>query len=143
MVFKDSYADSTSGESFVIITHRKKEYNGKARLHPDDKWSNYTGCRYAEERAEIKALKDEWKQKKASCEECRKFVAAVGQYATFDKTSPSAKAMFRQLNRRIKEVNNLADIITKKELNLQIAIKQQDEFHNKIKRIKLNNNEEN
>lgn len=136
MKLKDSYADPASGESYVLVSYKGNTFNGKAKLHPDDEWSNFTGCRYAEMRAEIKALKDEWKKKKAACEECRKFVVAVSQYANFDKSSPSAKAMFRQLNRRIKEVNEIAEQIGLLQMRLNIAISQQ----NKVKQNRLNKN---
>ena len=143
MRFLDSSTVEEIGYSTVIIKHKGNEYVGQAKCHPDDTFSEFTGCRYAQERAEINALKDEWKQKKHDCDECRKYLIAVSQYAGFDKESSTAKAMFRQLNRRIKEVNKLAEIISQKQFNLQIAIKQQDGFNNKIKQMRLNDNKEN
>ena len=143
MRFLDSGTVKETGYSTVIIKHRGNEYVGQAKCHPDDTFSEFTGCRYAQERAEINALKDEWKQKKHDCDECRKYLIAVSQYAGFDKESSTAKAMFRQLNRRIKEVNKLAEIISKKQFNLQVAIKQQDSFNNKIEQMRLNDNKEN
>lgn len=95
----------------VIVKHKKKFYIGEARLHPDDECSKLFGYRLAENRAILKGLKDTYKQKKADCEACRKFVRAVEGYAKFNPEDPSAKAMYRQLNRRIKEVNDLADTI--------------------------------
>ena len=143
MRFLDSGTVKETGYSTVIIKHKGNEYVGQAKCHPDDTFSEFTGCRYAQERAEIKALKDDWKQKKHDCDECRKYLIAVSQYAGFDKESSTAKAMFRQLNRRIKEVNKLAEIISKKQFNLQVAIKQQDSFNNKIEQMRLNDNKEN
>lgn len=143
MRFLDSGTVKETGYSTVIIKHKGNEYVGHAKCHPDDTFSKFTGCRYAQERAEIRALKDEWKQKKHDCDECRKYLIAVSQYAGFDKESSTAKAMFRQLNRRIKEVNKLAEIISKKQFNLQVAIKQQDSFNSKIEQMRLNDNKEN
>ena len=143
MRFLDSGTVKETGYSTVIIKHKGNEYVGQAKCHPDDTFSEFTGCRYAQERAEINALKDEWKQKKHDCDECRKYLIAVSQYAGFDKESSTAKAMFRQLNRRIKEVNKLAEIISKKQFNLQVAIKQQDSFNSKIEQMRLNDNREN
>lgn len=131
MQFKDSSTTPEKGYSYVMVKHRGNKYIGKAKCHPEDKWSEFTGCRYAHERAEIKALKEEWKEKKAACEECRKFVVAVSQYKNFDKESPTAKAMFRQLNRRIREVNKLAEEISSKEFYLKVAIREQDKFNKK------------
>ena len=143
MRFLDSGTVKETGYSTVIIEHKGNEYMGQAKCHPDDTFSEFTGCRYAQERAEIKALKDEWKQKKHNCDECRKYLIAVSQYAGFDKESSTAKAMFRQLNRRIKEVNKLAEVISQRQFNLQVAIKQQDSFNNKIEQMRLNDNGEN
>ena len=143
MRFLDSSTVEEIGYSTVIIKHKGNEYVGQAKCHPDDTFSEFTGCRYAQERAEINALKDEWKQKKHDCDECRKYLIAVSQYAGFDKESSTAKAMFRQLNRRIKEVNKLAEIISQKQFNLQIAIRQQDGFNSKIEQMRLKDNKEN
>ena len=131
-----SYFDEKIGESIVVVKHKKQAYEGIARLHPEDskKASKYTGCRYAELRAEIKALKEEHKKERATCEEIRKFVGACGQYKNFDKTSPTAKAMYRQLNRRIKRVNDLADLINKKMSDLETAIRQKEIVSNAIQR---------
>ena len=124
----ESYFNETLGKSISVIKHKKKKYYGYAWVHPEDKEkaSKYTGCRYAEIRAKIKALKAEYRKEKAACEECRKFVKACSQYKNFDKESPTAKVMFRQLNRRIKQVNNLADQINQKMINLETAIKQKE-----------------
>ena len=143
MRFLDSGTVKETGYSTVVIEHKGNKYVGQAKCHPNDTFSEFTGCRYAQERAEINALKDEWKQKKHDCDECRKYLIAVSQYAGFDKESSTAKAMFRQLNRRIKEVNKLAEIISKKQFNLQVAIKQQDSFNSKIEQMRLNDNKEN
>ena len=138
MLLITSNFNELSGLSTVKITHKKKNYYGEARLHPEDKekglGSKYTGCRYAEIRAEIKALKNEYKNEKAKCEECRKFVKACSQYAKFDKESETAKAIFKQLNQRIKKVNKLADKINEKTMDLEIAIKQKDIVHRALER---------
>ena len=143
MRFLDSGTAKETSYSTVVIAHKGNKYVGQAKCHPDDTFSEFTGCRYAQERAEINALKDEWKQKKHDCDECRKYLIAVSQYAGFDKESSTAKAMFRQLNCRIKEVNKLAEIISQKQFNLQIAIRQQDGFNSKIEQMRLNDNKEN
>ena len=125
-----------TGKSTSVIKHKKKKYYGYAWLHPEDKEiaSKYTGCRYAEMRAEIKALKAEHKKEKTACEECRKFAKACSQYKNFDKDSSTAKAMYRQLNRRIKRVNQLADEINQKINDLNIAIKQKEIVHKALER---------
>ena len=127
-----------NGQSTCLVSHKGKIYKGEARLHPDDKkdglGSKYTGCRYAEMRAEIKALKTEYQKEKAACEECRKFVKACSQYRNFDKESTTAKVMYRQLNRRIKKVNKIADAINQKIQDLDIAIRQKEIVHKALEK---------
>lgn len=133
MKFISSSTYKKLGFSYVTILEKGKYYTGRAKLHSEDSknWSEYTGCRYAETRAMIQALKYERKKKKAACEECRKFVKAVSQYKNFDKNSSTAKAMYRQLNRRIKEINKITDQINKMELELRITIRNQDSINKK------------
>ena len=131
-----SYFNEETGKSIVEVKHKKRIYYGTARLHPEDvdKASKYAGCRFAEIRAEIQALKVEYRKEKATCEEIRKFVKACAQYRNFDEISPTAKAIYRQLNRRIKKVNNLADLINQKLQDLETAIKQKEIVSNALER---------
>ena len=140
----ESDYNKLTGKSFVKIKYKGKYYVGIAKLHPDDadKASKFAGCRFAEQRAVIKALKDELKQKRAACDECRKFVNAVTNYANFDPETPTAKAMFRQLNRRIKEVNNIIDEINATQEGLEKSIRQHTVVVNGIQSKKANQDKE-
>ena len=111
-----SYFDPETGKSTVEIIHKKRIYKGTAYLHPEDNdyASKYTGCFYAHIRAEIKALKYEYKKEKELCEACRNFIKSCEQYNNFDKNDKTAKVMYRQINRRIKTVNKIADEINKR-----------------------------
>lgn len=128
MFLKSSYFTEKTGTSSCTVQHRGKMYTGFAELHPDDaeKASRFAGCELAEIRAEIKALKAELKQEREKCEEVRKFVIACTQYAKWDKEDPSAKVVYRQLNRRIKRVNQLVDMINERELKIMRLIGQRD-----------------
>ena len=128
MKFISSMYDSKTGYSTVTIEHMGKRFFGTASLHPDDKdrASKYAGCSYAETRAQIRALKYERRLAKKEAEEFRKFVKACEQYKNWDKNSPSAKIVYRQLNIRIKKVNKLADEINKKMRDLGKAIWKRD-----------------
>ena len=83
-------------------------------------------------RAQLKALKAERAFLLTKCEECRKFVKACSQCKGWDKNSTTAKAIYRQLNRRIKKVNALTDTINQLEWDLKIAIRQQETIHHKL-----------
>lgn len=113
MKFIDSSYDSETGISKVIMQHLGIKFVGIAKLHPDD-WENassFEGCFIAEQRAMILALKYERYQAKRKADEAIDFMKACSCYKNFDKESPTAKAMYRQLNRRIKKVNDITDKI--------------------------------
>ena len=140
MKFINSITNKEDRTSVTWIKYKNMIYAGVAHCHPDDEWSEFTGCRIAEVRAEISALKDEYKEAKAKCEECRKFVRAVEQYATFNPEDPTAKVMYRQLNRRIAAVNKIATKINAKELELKASIRLQTNIENKAKKKKNSKN---
>ena len=132
MKFEDSYTEPELRKSVVFVKHKGQHFTGVSWCHPDDNWSEITGCRIAEIRAQINALKYEHKLAKEKCEECRKFVKAVEQYKCFNPDDPSAKAMYRQLNRRIKAVNDLAIKIGTIEFNLKVNIAAKDKLLKKV-----------
>ena len=141
MKFISNYIMPKQKYSEVWVEDKGYEYVGKAKCHPDDRWSNLRGCRIAEKRARIKAFKARYKREKERCEECRKFVRAVEQYATFDPESKSAKAMYRQLNRRIAAVNKLATQINAMEFDLMTSINYQTIFDKKVEKLRNSRNE--
>ena len=112
MKFIDSAYDPNTGMSVVIMQHLGEKFEGTAKVHPDDeKGSSYFGCQLAEIRATIKALKYERKLAKQKSDEALDFVKACQCYKIFNKDDNTAKLMYRQLNRRIKKVNDLTDKI--------------------------------
>ena len=135
IILIDSHYDETTGISTVGIEYKGKRYNAYSTLAEEDKQfaSNLTGCRYAYEKAVIKALKAERLEALKKCEEIRKFVKALQNYKNFDSESPTAKAVYRQLNRRIKEVDNLTIVINKKIFGLHQDFAKQNIVNNGIK----------
>lgn len=136
MKLLDANFNPATGGSFAVVENKGEKFLGFAKCHPDDmaEASKFAGCGYAETRAIIKALKEERRKEKEQCEILRKFVKAVTQYKDFDNTSREARAMFRQLNRRIKKVNALTEEINKEMQNLEAAIAQRDIVKRAIKR---------
>ena len=122
----------------VYLEHLNKLFTGIARLHPEDadRASEIVGGRIAETRATIEALKYEHKLAKEESEIIRKFVKKCEEYKNFDKTSPTAKAMYRQLSLKIKKVNKLADTINDLMIHLQREIVRRDVLLNKRKETK-------
>ena len=113
MKFIDSSYDEKEGISCVTMQHLGKKFTDFATVHPDDKEnaSSYAGCEYAEIRATIRALKYERKIAKQKADEAIDFMKSCTGYAKFDKNSDTAKVMYRQMNQRIKRVNDLTDMI--------------------------------
>ena len=126
--FVDSGYSSSDGESWAKVKVDNKVFYGFSELLPEDrdKASKFAGCRFAELKAELKALKYLRRRKKKECEYYRKFVKSLGCYKDFDKNSPTAKCVYKQLNKRIKEVNKLTDAINAKREEFLIAINQRD-----------------
>lgn len=124
MKFISSSYDSNTGISTVTMQHLGVKFIGKAYLHPNDKEnaSNYAGCEYAEIRAKIKALKYERMIEKNKSDMALDFIHACENYTNFNVEDASAKVLYRQLNRRIKRVNEITDEINKlyKELDMKI-----------------------
>lgn len=113
MKFITSSYDPETGETKVVMQHLGKKFVGIAKTHPNDMEisSELTGGTLAEIRATIKALKYERKLAKEKSDMALDFVKSVTCYAKFDSEDASAKSMYRQLNQRIKKVNDLADEI--------------------------------
>lgn len=111
MKFINSFADKITRLSEVIVEHKGKQFEGFADCHPEDDWSEFTGCKFAELRAIRKALKYEYKIEKTKVDEIKKFISAVEQYKNFNNEDGSAKAMYRQYNRRVKRVEEIKTYI--------------------------------
>lgn len=134
--------------SSVKVKHLGEVFTGLAFCHPDDidKASEFAGCAYAEARAQIKALKYERKIMLQDAESCRKFIKACECYKNWDKESATAKAAYRQLNRKIKKVNDITDEINTRMKELSQAIWQRDitvKAFEKNKQKRLNKKTEN
>jgi hypothetical protein len=136
--FVDSGFDEATGESWVTVALNHQFYVGRSKLLEEDKdkASKYAGCRFAEMKAELKALKDLRRIEKEKCDECKRFVKALECYKEFDKESKTARCVYRQLNKRIRNVNYLTELINKKREDFLIAINQRDIVVKAIERKK-------
>ena len=129
--FIDSFFDSNSGISTVTVQCRGENYYGEALCHPDDIQSNFMGCHLAEARAQIKALKAEKKRLVQEYKDWQVFVKKCEQYKNFDKESSTARAMYRQLNRKKREVDYIEKWISVKKQYIDNKIKTYDKMVNK------------
>lgn len=122
--------------STVTVQHLGKKFDGYAWGHPDDKenWSEFAGCSYAETRAMIEALKYERKLAKEKADAAIDFLKSCECYKNFDKDSETAKVLYRQINQRVKKVNDLADKINDLYIELDKSIKRRNVVINALKR---------
>lgn len=114
MNIKFDFVDSkTVGRVSFVSIKLNNEYlfDGKAYCNPDDFFSDYSGCKIAEIRAERKAYKFLLKQERKELHKLENFVKAIECYKDFDKTSKSAKCVYRQLNRHRVNVKSLTNAI--------------------------------
>ena len=138
MKFISSSYDEETGKSVVVLQHMGKKFKGVAHVHPSDKEiaSSFAGCEYAEIRAMIQALKYERRRMKERADAAIEFVHACECYKGFIKDSKSAKAVYRQLNRRIARVNELADEINDLYKQLEQKQNKRQIIINAVKRYK-------
>lgn len=113
MKFISGSYDYNTGISTVVIQHLGIKFTGRAYLHPDDKEnvSSFAGCRYAETRAMIKALKYERMIAKNKADMAIDLLKSCQCYKNFNAEDATAKVLYRQINRRVKRVNELTDEI--------------------------------
>ena len=140
MRFIDGFYDTDTGISIVMLEHLGKKFAGQAYLHPDDEAtaSEIVGCEYAEIRATMNALKYERKLKKHDYKVIENFIKACNCYNNFNKESLSARVMYRQLNRKKKEINDLTKDIERFEGELKELISRREKIMEKMKAKKEN-----
>ena len=134
MIVNSEYNEKT-GTANVVVRGKHGDIGcGKARLHEEDReyGSELVGCGIAHARAHINLKKKRYQRLKAECEANRKFVQTVMSYKNFDKTSDTAKCIFKQMNAKIAEVNRLATEISNDMTELEASITKRDYLHKKM-----------
>lgn len=112
MKYHTSNYNSENNAAMVWVQHLGHIFSGTAHAHPEEEYpSEFVGCEVAERRAVISALTYERKLAKEDLKKYQDFVKACECYKNWNKEDPSAKIVYRQLNRRIKQVNDLTEEI--------------------------------
>ena len=113
MILTDASYDKETGVSKCTILHNGVKYYGEARLHPDDKdnWSSFLGCRIAEARATLKALKTEKKEKQQELHYYENFVKTLLSYNGVNLESKEYKIIKRIIWKKNKELQSLNGLI--------------------------------
>lgn len=117
----------------VTVELEKHQFTGTAVCHPEDYFSEFSGCKLAEIRARRKAIKFLLSQKKKEFNKLENFLKGVEHYKGFDKESKSAKCVYRQFNRYKSEIHQLEDFINYSERTEKEYIKNLDELNKKRK----------
>lgn len=126
--------------SIVEIEHLCGFFRGVAKVHPDDEdmKSSIIGYEIAETRAKIKALQYERRLEKEKYKECQDFVKACECYKDFDKSSPTARIMYRQLNRRKRKIGSLTATIKSLKEGIITGLEERERVLEKLRAIKEN-----
>lgn len=134
MIVNSEYNENTGTANVVVRGKHGDIGSGKARLHEEDReyGSELVGCGIAHARARINLKKKRYQRLKAECEANRKFVQTVMSYKNFDKTSDTAKCIFKQMNAKIAEVNRLATEISNDMTELEASITKREYLHKKM-----------
>lgn len=113
MILTDANYDKETGVSKCTILHNGVKYYGEARLHPDDKdnWSSFLGCRIAEARATLKALKAEKKEKQQKLHYYENFVKTLLSYKEVNTESKEYKTIKKIIWKKMKELQHLNALI--------------------------------
>ena len=135
MEFRDAIYNKNKGYAHVTVQHLGEIFEGEAWGHPEDKdnWSEFAGCSYAETRAMISALKWERRNAKEKADQSIDFLKSCQCYKNFDKDSETAKVLYRQINQRVKKVNDLTDKINELYDSLDKAIRRRSIVVNALK----------
>lgn len=135
--FLDSSTDKKTGESTVTVEYKGRVFYGTAYCHPDDSWSEFFGCSLAETRAMIKAARYELKLREEEYRICKNFIKSISCYKTFDSNSPTAKAMYRQLNMKKKAVTKAKKTVKMLKETVVIQMTNREKFKKVIEKIKV------
>jgi len=115
--FLDATFNSDTGISTAIIQTELGVFEGKARLHDEDRdiVSAYEGCKYAEGRAIIKYHKAVLKQKKAIYNNLKNMIINLERMNGYNKDSKEARFIRKQFYMVQKDYNDYKNKIAETE----------------------------
>ena len=130
--FVESHANKESGCTEVVLSNNGELYRGYAQLAEGDNWSEIFGCRIAEIRATIKVLNDVILKKRGELETIENFISTVKCYKNFDNSSKTAACLYRQLNRKKKEIEHLKEKRASLKKFITDSIEMREKIENRI-----------
>lgn len=128
MRFYSSQSDKENGISKVVLEDNGKLYEGIAKCHEEDIWSNYFGEGIAEMRAIIKVFKNKLNKEKNEYKLLLNFVKTLESYKSYNKDSNEAKFIYRQLNIKKKKIEAIEKNIIAIKNRIENNISFRDKF---------------
>lgn len=106
---KSAIFNPDTGISTVVLQTKDGEFTGTAKLHPEDQnhASRYTGCKYAEIRANIKIIKFEKKVCRRTLKELTDIYTQIYQNRNCSINSREAQYLTTRMNEILKELEKL------------------------------------
>lgn len=139
--FGYSYFDRDSGVSMVTIYTPVGKFTGKAHCHSLDVKSEFTGCRYAEYRARIKAMKELRKLTRERLVAVENLYKEMESCKGFNPKSIEARHTRRFKYELIHKCDRLNETITAMENGLKQTIAAHDEAIATLQQEKSDNND--
>lgn len=135
--------DEKIGLATCILYDKDNAFIGLAQCHDDDKefQSKYTGMIIAETRAKIKVLQhiknNELKPELASL---KQLYYSMNKSKLYNKKSYEAKMLWRQMQRRERDINIIKDLINQERSFLNNFIADKDKFYKTVQKNRDKNN---
>lgn len=109
---KEAYFDEETRKSVVeIAASGGRIFRGVAFAHPNEKAGEFMGCGIACRRALIKLTKADLRLKKDELKSAENMLKTIAQMREFDPKSPTAKTVYRLINRLKRQVKELKDCL--------------------------------
>lgn len=134
---KLAYANfnAETGISDVVIKNKNGSFMGIATCHPEEEAiSEYTGCRYAEIRANIKAVQYEKRMVNAAIKELEDFEKILKSLKDYNPHSVEARRLRRRIHEKKEERIFLQTAIIAMKNALKRAMDERDAFLEKQKK---------
>lgn len=128
---KLAYANfnAETGISDVVIKNKNGCFMGMATCHPEEEAiSEYTGCRYAEIRANIKAVQYEKRMVNAAIKELEDFEKILKSLKGYNPNSIEARRLRRRIHEKKEERIFLQTAIIAMKNALKKAMDERDAF---------------
>ena len=129
--------NAETGISDVVIRNKNGTFMGIATCHPEEEAvSDYAGCRYAEIRANIKAIQYEKRMVNAAIKELEDFEKILKSLKDYNPNSVEARRLRRRIHEKKEERIFLQTAIIAMKNTLKRVMNERDELIKKHSTLK-------